>query len=72
MTNTPLEDLGQYDAVVIVTDHSTYDYHSIVEESTHGTRRKASIHQRSFAADKHTYIASRKKRQIAVRFWSSR
>jgi UDP-N-acetyl-D-glucosamine dehydrogenase len=33
MTNTPLEDLGQYDAVIIVTDHSTYDYRKIVEES---------------------------------------
>jgi UDP-N-acetyl-D-glucosamine dehydrogenase len=33
MTNTPLENLGQYDAVVIVTDHSTYDYHGIVEQS---------------------------------------
>jgi UDP-N-acetyl-D-glucosamine dehydrogenase len=33
MTNTPLENLGQYDAVVIVTDHSTYDYKAIVDES---------------------------------------
>ena len=33
MTNTPLDDLGQYDAVVIVTDHSTYDYRAIVEQS---------------------------------------
>jgi UDP-N-acetyl-D-glucosamine dehydrogenase len=33
MTNTPLEDLGQYDAVIIVTDHSGYDYRKIVEES---------------------------------------
>jgi UDP-N-acetyl-D-glucosamine dehydrogenase len=33
MTNTPLENLGQYDAVVIVTDHSTYDYRAIVEQS---------------------------------------
>jgi UDP-N-acetyl-D-glucosamine dehydrogenase len=33
MTNTPLENLGQYDAVVIVTDHSTYDYKAIVEQS---------------------------------------
>jgi UDP-N-acetyl-D-glucosamine dehydrogenase len=33
MTNTPLEDLGQYDAVMIVTDHSTYDYPTIVEQS---------------------------------------
>jgi UDP-N-acetyl-D-glucosamine dehydrogenase len=33
MTNTPLKNLGQYDAVVIVTDHSTYDYRAIVEQS---------------------------------------
>ena len=33
MTNTPLEGLDQYDAVVIVTDHSTYDYRAIVEQA---------------------------------------
>jgi len=33
MSSAPLENLGQYDAVVIVTDHSSYDYRSIVEES---------------------------------------
>jgi UDP-N-acetyl-D-glucosamine dehydrogenase len=33
MTNTPLDDLGQFDAVVIVTDHSTYDYKAIVEQA---------------------------------------
>ena len=33
MTNTPLENLGQYDAVMIVTDHSDYDYRAIVEQS---------------------------------------
>jgi UDP-N-acetyl-D-glucosamine dehydrogenase len=33
MTNTPLDNLGHYDAVVIVTDHSTYDYKTIVEQS---------------------------------------
>jgi UDP-N-acetyl-D-glucosamine dehydrogenase len=33
MTNTPLDNLGQYDAVVIVTDHSTYDYRTIVNEA---------------------------------------
>jgi UDP-N-acetyl-D-glucosamine dehydrogenase len=33
MTSTPLEKLGQYDAVVIVTDHSSYDYKAIVEQS---------------------------------------
>jgi UDP-N-acetyl-D-glucosamine dehydrogenase len=33
MTNTPLDNLGQYDAVVIVTDHSAYDYPAIVAQS---------------------------------------
>jgi UDP-N-acetyl-D-glucosamine dehydrogenase len=33
MTNTPLDNLGQYDGVVIVTDHSDYDYKAIVEQS---------------------------------------
>jgi UDP-N-acetyl-D-glucosamine dehydrogenase len=33
MTNTPLDDLGSYDAVVIVTDHTSYNYPQIVEES---------------------------------------
>jgi UDP-N-acetyl-D-glucosamine dehydrogenase len=33
MTNTPLENLGQYDCVLIVTDHSDYDYKEIVAES---------------------------------------
>jgi len=33
MTNTPLDNLGQYDAVMIVTDHSSYDYRAIVEQS---------------------------------------
>jgi UDP-N-acetyl-D-glucosamine dehydrogenase len=33
MTCTPLEDLGQYDAVLIVTDHTSYDYPRIVAES---------------------------------------
>jgi UDP-N-acetyl-D-glucosamine dehydrogenase len=33
MINTPLENLGQYDAVMIVTDHSSYNYPSIVEQS---------------------------------------
>ncbi len=33
MTSTPLDNLGQYDAVVIVTDHSSYDYQAIVEQS---------------------------------------
>jgi UDP-N-acetyl-D-glucosamine dehydrogenase len=33
MKNTPLENLGQYDCVVIVTDHSSYDYAAIVREA---------------------------------------
>ena len=33
MANTPLYNLSQYDAVVIVTDHSDYDYPAIVEQS---------------------------------------
>jgi UDP-N-acetyl-D-glucosamine dehydrogenase len=33
MTNTPLDNLAQYDAVVIVTDHTCYDYREIVEQS---------------------------------------
>ena len=33
MTSTPLDDLGQYDCVLIVTDHSDYDYEQIVRES---------------------------------------
>jgi UDP-N-acetyl-D-glucosamine dehydrogenase len=33
MTNTPLDDLGQYDAILIVTDHTSYDYKAIVEQS---------------------------------------
>jgi UDP-N-acetyl-D-glucosamine dehydrogenase len=33
MTCTPLENLGQYDCVLVLTDHSQYDYGRIVEES---------------------------------------
>ena len=33
MTCTPLENLAQYDAVLIVTDHTSYDYRRIVAES---------------------------------------
>ena len=33
MSSTPLDDLGQYDCVLIVTDHSDYDYERIVRES---------------------------------------
>lgn len=33
MSCTPLDDLGQYDCVMIITDHSDYDYQRIVRES---------------------------------------
>lgn len=33
MTNTPLENLEQYDCVMVVTDHSDYNYKEIVEQS---------------------------------------
>ena len=33
MTNTSMDNLGSFDAVVIVTDHTTYDYKAIVEQS---------------------------------------
>ena len=33
MKCTPLDNLGQYDCVLIVTDHSDYDYAGIVRES---------------------------------------
>jgi UDP-N-acetyl-D-glucosamine dehydrogenase len=33
MTNTPLENLGSFDALLIVTDHSSYDYPAIVEQA---------------------------------------
>jgi UDP-N-acetyl-D-glucosamine dehydrogenase len=33
MTCTPLDNLDQYDCVMIVTDHSDYDYPRIVRES---------------------------------------
>jgi UDP-N-acetyl-D-glucosamine dehydrogenase len=33
MSNTPLDNLSQWDAVVIVTDHTTYNYPGIVEQS---------------------------------------
>ncbi len=33
MKRAPLENLGQYDCVLIVTDHSEYDYRRIVQES---------------------------------------
>jgi len=33
MRSTALDNLAQYDAVLIVTDHSSYDYKAIVEQS---------------------------------------
>src|SRR5713101_4129227 len=33
MANTPLDNLEQYDAVIIVTDHSSYDYQWIVDHA---------------------------------------
>jgi UDP-N-acetyl-D-glucosamine dehydrogenase len=33
MTSSPVENLGQYDCVLIVTDHSSYDYTKIVAQS---------------------------------------
>jgi UDP-N-acetyl-D-glucosamine dehydrogenase len=33
MTCTPLERIPEFDCVVIVTDHSQYDYASIVKEA---------------------------------------
>jgi UDP-N-acetyl-D-glucosamine dehydrogenase len=33
MKRTELDNLGQYDCVVIVTDHSDYDYRKIVSEA---------------------------------------
>ncbi len=33
MTSVPLDRLASYDAVVIVTDHSSYDYKAIVEQA---------------------------------------
>jgi UDP-N-acetyl-D-glucosamine dehydrogenase len=33
MTNTPLEQIPDFDCIVIVTDHSQYDFHAIVEKA---------------------------------------
>ena len=33
MASTPLERLGEFDCAIIVTDHTSYDYASIVRES---------------------------------------
>ncbi len=45
MKNTPLEKVGEFDCVVIVTDHTSYDYQKIVNEAklvvdTRGATRK--------------------------------
>ncbi len=54
MTNTPLDNLGQYDAVVIVTDHSNYDYKPSWSSrswwSTRATPPRGSTRRRSCAA----------------------
>jgi UDP-N-acetyl-D-glucosamine dehydrogenase len=33
MTSTPIDNLAQFDAVIIVTDHTSYDFKAIVEQS---------------------------------------
>ncbi len=33
MSSVPLENLGRFDCIVIITDHSDYDYARIVNES---------------------------------------
>jgi UDP-N-acetyl-D-glucosamine dehydrogenase len=33
MSNTPLDNIGEFDAVVIVTDHTAYDYKAIVNQA---------------------------------------
>jgi UDP-N-acetyl-D-glucosamine dehydrogenase len=33
MDNTPLDNIEQFDAVLIVTDHSSYDYQDIVNRA---------------------------------------
>ena len=33
MKSAPLENVGEYDCVLIVTDHSSYDYRTIAKES---------------------------------------
>lgn len=33
MESAPLDNLGQYDCVLIVTDHSNYNYEQIVQQS---------------------------------------
>ncbi len=33
MRSTPLDNLGQYDAVLILTDHSSYNYQAVVDQA---------------------------------------
>ncbi len=33
MTNTPFDNLGKFDCVLIVTDHTEYDYKKIVNDA---------------------------------------
>ncbi len=33
MTNMPLDGIGEFDCVVVVTDHADYDYNQIADES---------------------------------------
>jgi len=33
MTSTPLDEIGEFDCVIIVTDHSDYDYEQIVKQA---------------------------------------
>ena len=59
-TNTPLDNLAQYDAVLIVTDHSSYDYRDIVDALrswswTPETLPRASSRIRSSAAELHRF-----------------
>jgi len=55
MSSTTLDNLGQYDAVLIVTDHSSYDYNDIVDQAelVIDTRNatRASIPKKSSAAE---------------------
>ncbi|MGI9101541.1 MAG: nucleotide sugar dehydrogenase [Terriglobales bacterium] len=49
MKNTPLDKLGEFDCVLIVTDHTSYDYQRIVRESklvvdTRNATRSRGIH----------------------------
>jgi len=54
-TSTPLDSLGHYDAAVIVTDHTSYDYKAIVEQSQlvvdTGNATRGSTRRRSCAAE---------------------